>query len=284
MIIKDLKAAKKYLPSVVQKGDNIDIADSFNLAEQQLVDDIIGEELYAELLKKNEVDAKLLVMCERIISINGFLAAIPEIDLVLTQSGFGVINENDGYVPASSARVKAMIASQTDRSDSSTDTLIRFLIASEQYQDIWRSTEQFTSITSGLIPSYAEFKDYAPFSPLVSANYPKSYSEFKKLYSPMNIALLTEVASYLSRDYCVELVERYRDNEIITLHEKFVLTQIRHAICSLVLGDEQGGRNFIIKARSYMLKFPAAFPTFTDSPESKTVDIERSETGIFSTL
>jgi len=100
----------------------------------------------------------------------------------------------------------------------------------------------------------------------------------------LNTALLTEVASYLSRDYCIELVERYRDDEVITLHEKFVLTQIRHALCSLILGDQLSGRNFIIKARSYMLKFPLSFPTFINSPESKTVDIERSETGIFSTL
>jgi len=151
MIIKDLKDAKKYLPSVVQKGDNIEMSDLFQLAEQQLVDDIIGEELYAELLKDKEDDKKLIVMCARIISVNGFLAAIPDIDLVLTQSGFAVINDNEGYAPASSARVKALTASLTDRSDNATDTLIRFLIASDRYEEIWRSSEQFTSITTHLI-------------------------------------------------------------------------------------------------------------------------------------
>ena len=256
----------------------------FMIAEQQLVDDILGEDLYVKLNTNHADDSKLRVMCERIISLNGFIMAIPDIDLVLTQSGFAVTNDNDGYVPASSARVKALIASLTDRSDSATDTLVRFLMASDQYEDIWRASDQFTTITSGLIASFSEFKDYAQYSPAVSVNYPKSYAEFKKYYSALNIALLTEVASYLSRDYCIELVERYRDDEVITLHEKYVLTQIRHALCSLILEDQSLGRNFIIKARSYMLKFPTSFPTFMASPESQTVDIERSETGIFSTL
>lgn len=283
MIIENFLEAKQFLPAIAIKSDITSIDDMFSIAESELVEDIIGTELHTKLSSKDEDDKGLLKLCQRVVAINGFIKAVPDLDLVLTQSGFAVHN-SEAMAPASSARVNAMLKSLQDRADIATDTLIKYLMASEKYEEIWRNTTQFENITSGLICNYSEFKEYAQYSPAVSAQYPKSYSEFKRMYTNLNLALLGDVSSYLSREYCEELIEKFRDSEIITLDEKYVLRLVRHAICAISMGDLVTGRNHIIRARAYMKKFPLSFPTFTASPESQTIDNSDNSGPIFSTL
>lgn len=283
MIISKFTQIKKYLPAIAIKQDIVTLDDIFVSAEEQLVEDILGADLYAQLEKKEDQDKTLTVMCERVISLSGFLQAIPEMDLVLTQSGFAV-HDSDGLAPASPARVKALKEATLLRLDSSIDTLIRFLLKSSDYETLWRNSEAFEKITAGLVPTFTDFKDYAAFSPAVASVYPQSYSEFKKLYSALNAAIISEVAPYLSQEYCDELIEKYRDDEIITLYEKYVLRLIRQGICSFVLGDTSNSRMYISKARSYMLKEPDAFPTFITSEQSKALVASSDDTAIFSAL
>ncbi len=283
MIIENFLEAKKYLPAITIKSDITAIDDMFNIAESELIEDIIGEELGDILSSNQEEDKPLLKLCQRVIAITGFLKAIPDLDLVLTQSGFAVHN-SEAMLPASAARVSALTKSLQDRSDAATDALINYLISSEKYKDIWRNTIQFEKITSGLISSYSEFKRYAQYSPAVSAQYPKSYSEFKQMYTNLNLALMGEVSSYLSRDYCEELIEKVRDSEVLMLPEKHVLDSIRYAICAISMGDLVSGRSHIIKARAYMKNFPLVFPTFTNSPESQTIDYSDNSGSIYSML
>lgn len=283
MIIENFLEAKQFLPAIAIKSDITSIDDMFSIAESELVEDIIGTELHTKLSSKDEDDKGLLKLCQRVVAINGFIKAVPDLDLVLTQSGFAVHN-SEAMAPASSARVIAMLKSLQDRADIATDTLIKYLMASEKYEEIWRNTTQFENITSGLICNYSEFKEYAQYSPAVSAQYPKSYSEFKRMYTNFNLALLGDVSSYLSREYCEELIEKFRDSEIITLDEKYVLRLVRHAICAISMGDLVTGRNHIIRARAYMKKFPLSFPTFTASPESQTIDNSDNSGPIFSML
>lgn len=284
MIIENFLQAKKYLPAIAIKPDITTIDDMFNTSEYDLVEDILGEELHARLDLKQAEDKTLNTLCERVIALNGFIQAIPDLDLVLTQSGFAVHN-SEAMVPASTARVKSLTISLQSRADSATDTLIKHLLASEKYEDIWRNTTQFERITSGLISTYSEFVEYGQYSPrAVADQYPKNYSELKRMYTNFNLALMGEVSSYLSADYCNELIEKVRDREVLQLHEKFVLRLIRYAVCAISMGDLSSGRNHIIKARAYMLKVPASFPTFIASPEGQAIDSPANDGAIYSML
>jgi len=283
MIIENFLEAKQFLPAITIKSDITSIDDMLNTAESELVEDIIGENLEIKLSSKDEEDKGLLKMCQRIIAINGFLNAVPEMDLVLTQSGFAV-HSTEGLAPASTARVNALIKSLITRSETATDQLIKYLMRSEKYKDLWRNTIQFEKISSGLISTYSEFKEYAQYSPTTADQYPKGYSEFKRMYTNLNLALMGEVSTYLSREYCEELIEKYRDSEIITLDEKHVLRLVRFAICAISMGDLISGRMHIIRAREYMKRFPISFPTFTASPESQTIDNSDNSGPIFSML
>lgn len=283
MIIDNFIQAKKYLPAIVIKADISTLDDMFNQSEEELTDDILGEDLYQRLEQKAEGDSRLITMCERIISLNGFLRAMPDLDLVLTQSGFAVHN-SEAMAPASSARVKALALALSERADMATDALIKKLITSQEYDDTWRGSEQFEKITAGFISSYTEFKEFAPYTPTVAGNYPKSYSEFKRLYPNLNVALHTEVASYLSEDFCSELIEKYRDREPFISHEKYIISLIKYALCSIVLGDLPMGRQHILKARAYLFKNPEHFPTFINSPEGQAIDNTTNDGPIFSML
>lgn len=283
MIIENFLQAKGYLPAIAIKTDITSIDDMFCIAETELADDILGQELHSLLNSKRPEDSGLFKQCQRIVAINGFIKAVPDLDLVLTQSGFAVHN-SEAMAPASSARVNAMVRSLQERLDFATDNLIKYLLASGQYEDIWRTSPQFDRITSGLICNYSEFKQFAQYSNSNASQYPKSYSEFKRMYTNLNLALMGEVSSYISRDYCNELIEKYRDNEIFSLDEKYVLCLIRYAICAISMGDTSSGINHITKARAYMKRHPKSFPTFISSSEAQTLFHSDNDGAIFSML
>lgn len=281
MIIQNLLQAKKYLPAISIKDDVTTMDDNFLTAEQELSNDILGEELLILLEKKYDEDSKLLIMCERIISLSAFLSAIPELDLVLTQSGFAV-HSSEKMSPASRQRVDALIQSVNSRLDKATDTLIDYLITTPMYDDIWRSTEQFDKITAGLISTYSEFKKYALYTPACALNYPKSYNEFKQHYAGMKISLDTSVASRISQAYTTELLEKYRDRVQLNSYDKKVLEYVRHAVASEVVGDHCTVFNMLNEAVSFMKKNPGQFLTFFSSEANADLTLTHEDTPIFS--
>lgn len=281
MIIQNLLQAKKYLPAISIKDDVTTMDDNFLTAEQELSNDILGEELLILLEKKYDEDSKLLIMCERIISLSAFLSAIPELDLVLTQSGFAV-HSSEKMSPASRQRVDALIQSVNSRLDKATDTLIDYLITTPMYDDIWRSTEQFDKITAGLISTYSEFKKYALYTPACALNYPKSYNEFKQHYAGMKISLDTSVASRISQAYTTELLDKYRDRVQLNSNDKKVLEYVRHAVASEVVGDHYTVFNMLNEAVSFMKKNPGQFLTFFSSEANADLTLTHEDTPIFS--
>lgn len=284
MIVESFSQMKTYLPAIAIKADITALNDMKIVVEQELVDDILSEELYQILLQDKDDHKKLITHCERVISLQTFLRSIPDLDLVLTESGFAV-HSSDAMLPASKERVRSLTLSIQERADNAIDTLISFLLSSEKYEDIWRSGTQFDKITAGIISTYKEFKEYAQYSPKVASVYPGSYSEFQRMYANFTMAIIGEIAPYLSADFCCEIIEKVRDKELLSLHEKYVLSLIKYAICAISMSDLTSGRTYIIKARSYMLKHPDDFPTFATSEEASMLDSnEEDESAIYSML
>lgn len=281
MIIQNFLEFTKYLPAIEIKVDIASLNDIFLTANEDLASEILGDELYTLVDKRLEDDKPLLKRCERVIALSSFLKSIPDLDLILTQAGF-VVRGNSDVVPASRQRVDALISSVQTRLDNATDSLIKYLLASRQYDDEWRGSDQFDRISSGLISTFDEFKRYAPYSPAVAERYPKSYSDFSKYYPNLSVALMTEVSSYLSEEYCSELLEKYKDREVFSAYDMKVLELVRYALCAIVLGDTKSGREHVISAVSYMRKNIIHYPTFSASSASQSTDLSHSDTPIFS--
>ena len=279
MIVASYSEMKPFLPAIAMKGEPTIFDDALEMVQDALVEDIIGEDLETVLEARETGDQRLLKMCQRVIAVEAFLRSIPELDLVLTDSGFGVISNQD-IAPASKERVANLTAGLQAKLDESKDRLVSFLMASEKYED-WRGTQQFARLADGLILTFAEFKDVAVYNPRTADLYPKTWTDFLKLNSSLNVALTSDVAAYISPEYASELLEKILDKETLLPSEKKVLHLVKVAIATIALGDRETGITQAIKAANFMKANPGDFPTFIGSDAASDLSNEHSDTPMF---
>lgn len=286
MIVATYEKMKSYLSSLSIKGSKKDLFEDYRqIAQDEIEQKILGEDLVALLeadIAEPDSHAKLRVKVERIISVSAFLKSMASIDLVLTDLGFAVENST-GMAPASRQRVDALKSSLQQQLDGHIDDLIHFLIKSTIYDD-WKGTIQFDDITSGLVATYREFKQFAPMTQSVKEIYPQNYSEFSLLYPNFNKALLLKVAPLISEDYCSELIEKYRDSDFSNLEEKTLITYIKYAICSFALNEDALGNSFVQKAVRFMKSNVEKFPTYSASPAAAELSYDRDDSPVYSMM
>lgn len=280
MIVNGYKEMKPFLPAVMMKGSPSVFDDALETAQDSLVTEILGVDLEARLEEQREEDAKLLKLCKRIISRQAFLSSIPELDLILTDSGFAVVN-NEQMTMASKDRVQALTISLRQKLDEGKDALILYLLKTPEYES-WRGTEEFDRLSDGLIMTFGEFKDAAVLNNASAAAYPKSWSDFYDLNSALNVALMTDVASYISKDYASEILEKIRDKEIFLPSEKKALKLIKTAVCAYALADTKTGLDQTLAAVAVMKANIDDFPAYRDSVEAQVLGLKHSDTPIFS--
>lgn len=280
MIVNGYKEMKPFLPAVMMKGSPSIFDDALETAQDSLVTEILGVDLEARLEEQREEDAKLLKLCKRIISRQAFLSSIPELDLILTDSGFAVVN-NEQMTMASKDRVQALTISLRQKLDEGKDALILYLLKTPEYES-WRGTEEFDRLSDGLIMTFGEFKDAAVLNNASAAAYPKSWSDFYDLNSALNVALMTDVASYISKDYASEILEKIRDKEIFLPSEKKALKLIKTAVCAYALADTKTGLDQTLAAVAVMKANIDDFPAYRDSVEAQVLGLKHSDTPIFS--
>lgn len=280
MIVNGYKEMKPFLPAVMMKGSPSIFDDALETAQDSLVTEILGVDLEARLEEQREEDAKLLKLCKRIISRQAFLSSIPELDLILTDSGFAVVS-NEQMTMASKDRVQALTISLRQKLDEGKDALILYLLKTPEYES-WRGTEEFDRLSDGLIMTFGEFKDAAVLNNASAAAYPKSWSDFYDLNSALNVALMTDVASYISKDYASEILEKIRDKEIFLPSEKKALKLIKTAVCAYALADTKTGLDQTLAAVAVMKANIDDFPAYRDSEEAQVLGLKHSDTPIFS--
>ena len=280
MLVNGYAEMKPFLPAVEMKGTPTIFNDALEVAQDSLVSDILGTDLEAQLESRSQADAKLLKLCQRVISQQAFLDSIPDLDLVLTDAGFAVVN-NEQTTMASRERVQALTINLQAKVDASKDALVLYLLKTTAY-DSWRGTEEFSRLSDGLILTFGEFKDAAVLNNITAQAYPKSWSDFLDLNSALNVALMTDVASYISKEYAIELIEDIRDKEPLLPNQVKVLKLIKIAISAIALGDRKLGLDQTLKAVAIMKANLTDFPTYDVSPESQALDIVHKDTPIFS--
>ena len=167
------------------------------------------------------------------------------------------------------------------RLDENKDRLVTTLMNSSLYDD-WRGTEEFARLSDGLIMTFADFKDVAVLNRITADVYPQTWTDFLKLNAALNVALTTDVASYISPDYADEILEKIRDRETFLPSEQKVIKQIKTAIAAIALGDRDTGIALSIKAAIFMKAHPEDFPTFMDSSTAQAdLTLTHSDTPMF---
>jgi hypothetical protein len=263
MIVKDIDEMRRFLPTINMKGSPAIFDDALMSAQQDLSQNILGRDLEERIDARNKDDSKLLRMCQRIISISAFLSSLHEMDVVLTDAGFAVINSED-FAPASKERVANLKASLQAKLDAELDRLVTYLMESGTCDD-WRGTEQFARLSDGLFLTFSDFKDLAIYNAVTMSLYPKSWSDFLRLNASLNVALMTDAAKYISREYAETLIEKLRDMEVLLPEETAALKLIKISIAAFAMGDKATGNDQAIKAANYMKAHIDSFPVFKGS-------------------
>ena len=280
MFVNGYREMKRFIPALAMKGEPTQFDDALEVAQDDLVTSILGTDMEERLERKDQQDARLLNICKRIVSVQAFLSSVHEMDLVLTDSGFGVISNQD-LAPASKERVQNMKEALQIRLDETKDRLVTMLMKSELYED-WRGTEEFARLSDALILTFADFKDVAVLNRITAEVYPKTWTDFLKLNAALNVALTTDVASYISPDYADEILEKVRDCETFLPNELKVIKQIKTAIAAIAMGDRDTGIALSIKAAIFMKAHPDDFPTFMDSSTAQAdLTLTHSDTPMF---
>ena len=131
-----------YVPSAVMPDDALfDRIADFMTQGVDVVKSILGA-----LWGEHTEDIALMRLCHRLICLEAYHRAIPHLDLVLTENGFGVVN-NQNVAPASADRVKRLQQRVQDERDDAIDDLIDYL----RGNDDWASTVEALSLLGSLV-------------------------------------------------------------------------------------------------------------------------------------
>lgn len=280
MLVEGYSEMKKFLPAIEMKGEPTIFDEALGSAQERLVRLIIGDQLETQLEQRAAADHKLLLHCQRVISQDAFLESIPDLDLILTDAGFAVVN-NEKVTMASRDRVDSLKKGTEDKLQASKDALIAYLLRTTAYNS-WRLTEEFKVFASALVTTYEEFKVVAVLTNASAKAYPRNWNDYHALLPAMNVSLMTDVASYISKDYAIELIGKIRERTQMSPAEKAVFRIIQQAVASYAMEDRAVGQQLATRAYSTMLKQPDEFPTFAASEEAKDLSLKHSDTPIYS--
>lgn len=133
---------ERYVPSAVMPDDTLfeRIAGHLEAGEAD-VKSLLGADLYAV----RDQDLTLLNLCNRMACLVAYKTAIPHLDLVLTENGFGVVS-NQNVAPASSERVNRLRQQVQFSLDDSIDDLLDYLRGNQQWVNTYTATAVFRSL------------------------------------------------------------------------------------------------------------------------------------------
>jgi hypothetical protein len=285
MILNNINEAKQFLPSLNLTLENDRFKDFFRRAQEWLVSHIVGTDIEDVLetdisVGQEDIHADLRLLCQRVIAEKALLAAIPEMDMQLTEAGFAV-QDNDDMSPASAQRVDRLLAKLPERIANDIDALVRFLLKNSngtendhKPYDNWRGTDQFKYLTGVFMPLFEEYKAYCHGLPRKDEA-PMTYDDFYSIIPLMSRVLREEAGYHVSKAEIDRLLELYRDNSLLEIHRKAIVCLKDCAVAALRY-DTKRARDAALQAREVMLSDPNSFPAFkaSDAFNKPTVNLD----------
>lgn len=128
---------RKYLPNAFSTlpGDPTffdKIRPHLEVAERTVANKILGEELTAVFAEKGDMQT----LVAQLVATQALITAIPAIDLVLTDNGFGIVS-TETIAPASRDRVERLLASLRESLDNTVTDIIEEIMKSEELRERW---------------------------------------------------------------------------------------------------------------------------------------------------
>ena len=129
-------------------------------AERWLVGQFVGADFLPTLLAADE-DEPIRISATLVVVNEAFMRAVPNLDLVLTPNGFGIVS-NQNVAPASRDRIARLLASLETNRDNSIEQLLTYLHRNSQWLGgtarRWFAATLFPNIDLANLCGYTEHR------------------------------------------------------------------------------------------------------------------------------
>lgn len=261
MILTTIEQFKAVVPTAAGVEDFADLKPYCNSAELWIKNRVLGKTLYDFVDGLGEspagTDIDLHSLCVNIIGNHAYWDAIPFLDLVHTNSGFGVIN-NSNKAPASKERVERLRQQCIVRRDNEVENLITFLEETVAYHDNWKGSPAYSIISECLIQTSSELE--------VFGQWEGTRKDFLKLRPKLIQETIVKLEPLFSKDYINELIEKQRDNDI-SGDDLRVMFLLKQSLGSLVSGNMEAAERIAADALRYIDANLLNFTTYVASSE-----------------
>jgi len=256
MLVSDITTLKSYIPTI--SGDNFNRYSTYlKTAEQYLINELIGQTLFDKLTPVTAnpsanppvaaftPDAKLLAYCENIVSLKGYMEAVPFLDLRETETGFVVASDaGNNVVPASKDRVEKLIRGLDTRLSDTIELLLEYLEGNSTFYDDWKGAKAYTINHDSYIFTLTQFRRYA--------RYDASRLEWLKDMPKITRAIRNRIEPIISAAQSAEIITQLQDNELSAANEK-IIEDLRFSLAAFVTGDKETAYSCVFRARQTMI-------------------------------
>jgi len=250
-------------------------------AIEQYLRDALGEDLtdaLADYYNADDPEAEadldaLLPYAQRVVAKFSFHTGAPNLDLKLTDSGFGVVN-NQTLSPASKDRVNRFIESLEREGWAAVEMLLRFLESNQADYPLWVESEAYTMTQRNYINSAEDFDKYVSIG--------KSRLKFNELRNAMDDVEILEVNPVIGESLATKIKAEIKAGTL-TAANLALLFFIKRATANLTAAyalDEKyriKGEHYLSEVRKMLDRNPDAYPEYRDTIYVKEKTYQRFE-------
>ncbi|HNX87707.1 MAG TPA: hypothetical protein PKH58_01380 [Paludibacteraceae bacterium] len=254
MIITTIAQLKDRIATV--KGADIKRYEPYlATADLFLQSELIGSTLYGKLnATGNET---LLTRCQDVVALKAYHDAIPFLDLIETETGFGVVSSGgSNLVPASRERVDKLIAQTEIRLSGAIELLLQHLEETTAYHTDWATASAYSIIHDSYIFTLTEFRRYA--------RYDASRLEFVKDAPKIQRAIRYIIEPVISRELSLAIITQLKAGNLNDAN-KVIIEDLRFALALYVTGEPVAASASLAKVKDVLYTNPDSYPEFKAS-------------------
>lgn len=229
------------------------VQDYLKLSEQKVLSAVLGNQLDIETLSIKED------VC-RFICLDAFYNAIPSLDLVLTDTGFGIVN-NQNVSPASKDRVESLRKQIRQEADNALDRMINGLIGNAE----WASSVYARLLVNSLYYTADQLRDFAG----KPSAFRSDLIELRPLISEAEELIYREISAV----FFSHLLKHIRHNSL-TEDEILVVWALRRAIGFYINKQLPAFRRELENVVNLLEREAIKFPVYRDSEAYKVKHFE----------
>lgn len=262
MIITGIADMRRYCPAIVIQNDRDTFDDAIAVAEDTVENEILGSSLYEGLESQTE-DTPLRTKAARAIALQAFYKSIASVDIVLHDTGFGVEN-SEAFQAASRTRVESLKENTRRERDAAFDNLIRTLLESVE-NDEWRQTQQYETLTAGLVATLREFRAFAILTPEATPRMPQDYEMYVDIRPKMVDALWGLIAPRTGDDFVQAMLDGIKGRSLTPKWQQ-ALVLMKWIVVNKALGNDALAEMYLARLLALLASDPDTFPEY-QAPE-----------------